>query len=471
MSYRRKRIIDVGRALRMARELEERERWPRERLQAHQRERLAALVDHAREHAPYYRERLPAGPVELNALPTLDKATMMEHFDELVTDRRLRRDALLEHLDGLDHDALYLGEYRAMTTSGSSGRKGLFVYDRPGWVGIVAEFLRCNGMCGVKPRLPRLRIAVIGGGSPTHMSRRGGSTMKVGLHRVLSLPVTLPVPRLVEALNAFQPDYMNAYPSVASLLADEQLAGRLRIGPQRMTTSSELRTPEMTARIEAAFGIRPFDIYATTEGLWGCSCEHGGGIHLFEDMTLVENVDADGRPVPDGEPGARLLVTNLFNRVQPLIRCEVADVVTLDPAPCPCGRTLRRMRAIDGRADDVLMLGGVAVHPVQFGVVTADRAVREFQVVQRADRLRLRVVLREEAAVAEATHRLRERVAERLAAVGVTDVRIEVETCAEIERPPWGKLRMVVADRRAEALAPDQSGGGGSGPEVLASKR
>jgi phenylacetate-coenzyme A ligase PaaK-like adenylate-forming protein len=98
--------------------------------------------------------------------------------------------------------------------------------------------------------------------------------------------------------------------------------------------------------------------------------------------------------------------------------------------------------------------------------------VREFQVVQRGDRLRLRVVLREDAAVAEATHRLRERVAERLAGVGVADVRIEVETCLEIERPPWGKLQMVVADRRTEALVQsDQAHGGGRGAEALASNR
>ena len=56
----------------------------------------------------------------------------MERFDDMVTDRRLRRDALLAHVERLDGDELYLGRYRAMTTSGSSGRKGLFVYDRAG---------------------------------------------------------------------------------------------------------------------------------------------------------------------------------------------------------------------------------------------------------------------------------------------------------------------------------------------------
>jgi phenylacetate-CoA ligase len=455
VGYQAKRLVDVGRGLRVARALAERERWPRERLERHQQKRLNALVRYAVEHSPFYRERfaglLDAGPVELGALPMLDRQTMMERFDELVTDRRLRRDALLSHLDGLDHDALYLGEHRVMTTSGSSGSKGLFVYDRRAWAEALAQFFRFNAIAGVRPRLPRLRIAAIGGGAPTHMSRRGAATLAVGIHRLLSLSVTMPLSRLVQELNEFQPDYLNAYPSIAVPLAEEQQAGRLRIAPEVLSTSSELRTPEATDRIVAAFGVRPFDLYATTEGLWGCSCEQHAGIHLFEDLTIVENVDEEGRPVEPGERGARLLVTNLFNRAQPLIRFELSDVITIDREPCPCGRTLRRIEVIDGRADDVLHLAGthapVVVHPLQFSVVTADRDVREFQVVQDGERLRLRVSLREGAPVEEATQRLRERVTGRLVALGVRDPAVEVETCAGLARPTAGKLQMVVADR------------------------
>ena len=127
-------------------------------------------------------------------------------------------------------------------------------------------------------------------------------------------------------------------------VADEQRAGRLDIAPSVVSTSSELRTAELTARIEGAFGVRPFDFYGTTEGLWGVECEHHDGLHLFEDWCIAENVDAAGRPVPDGEPGARLLVTNLYKRTLPLIRFEVSDVVVLDRTPCACGRTLPRLR-------------------------------------------------------------------------------------------------------------------------------
>ena len=297
--------------------------------------------------------------MELSALPVLTKAELMERFDDLVTDPRLRRDELLEHLGQIHEDTLYLGEYRVMTSSGSSGRKAVFVYDRAAWRGVLTMFLRRSDWVGLRPRLPRLRLAMIGGGAPTHMSRRGAQCLDVGAHRLLSLAVTQPLDQLVRALNDFRPDFMNVYPSTAGLLADEQVAGRLRLSLRGLTTNSEPLTAEMRGRLEHAFGVGPTDFYATTEGVWGHDCPEGS-MHLFDDMCIVENVDDDFRPVPDGELGSRLLITNLFNRVQPLIRFEVTDLVVIEPEPCPCGRTLTRVRSLEGRTEDVLCLGGVA---------------------------------------------------------------------------------------------------------------
>jgi phenylacetate-CoA ligase len=101
----------------------------------------------------------------------------------------------------------------------------------------------------------------------------------------------------------------------------------------------------MTERLVEAFGVHPIDLYATTEGIWGVECERHEGIHLFEYMALLENVDKEGQPVPEGEPGAKLLVTNLSNLVQPIIRLEVSDILTLESEPCRCGRTLVRRRS------------------------------------------------------------------------------------------------------------------------------
>jgi len=462
IGYRR-RLADFAGGLRLSRELTKRERLSRESLDLYQQQRLETVVRFVAEHSPFYRERLAGvvgeGSVELSRLPVQDKSEMMEHFDELVTDGRLQRDTLLGWVEGLNRDELYLDRYRVMTTSGSSGHKGLFVFDRPEWQVVLAQFLRYGAMAGLRPRLPRrLRIAAIVGASPTHMSQQVSTSVSVGIHRVLGLSVTQPVEQLVEALNRFQPEFVAAYPSMATRLAEEQLAGRLRLTLSGMSTSSELRTPEMTERIVEAFGVHPFDHYATTEGLWGCECEHHQGIHLFEDVTLVENVDEAGLPTPFGEPGARLLVTSLHNLVQPIIRMELPDAVTLDPEPCPCGRTLIRARAIEGRTDDVLSFparrgGEVIVHPLQFGIVTRDREVREFQVVQEGEGVLILVVARPSAGL-ELEGRLREAVSQKLAELGVREPRVSVERRKNLARSVGGKLQLVVADPAARATHP-----------------
>ena len=427
-----------------SKELARRERWPRERLERFQQERFAELARYAAERSPFWRERIPVGRLDLAELPVLTKRELMEHFDELVTDRRLGLADLLDHLSKVDRDALYLGEYRVMTSSGSSGSKAVFAYDRRAWIGVLTMFLRRSAWVGIRPRIPRTRLCLIGGASATHMSRRGAESLDVGLHRLLSLAATQPLGELVSRLNEFQPDVLNVYPSTGGLLAEEQLTGRLRINLTGISTSSEPLTPALKQRLERAFGVAPTNFYATTEGLWGNECE-AGSIHLFDDMCIVENVDDSGRPVPPRETGSRVLMTNLFNRVQPLIRFEITDRVAIEPEPCRCGRTLMRLRSLEGRAEDLLRLGDVTVHPLEFALVTADPDVREFQVVQEGGALRLRVALCDGSNGAE--ERLGQGLCARLAELGVTRPEVSVERVDALERSPAGKLQMVVAAR------------------------
>jgi phenylacetate-CoA ligase len=460
--YQRRHVADMAAALRLARAQMSREQGPRTELARHQQQRLEVVVRHAATHSPFYRRQfaetgtLDDGPAQLARLPVLDKSLLMEHFDELVCDPRLRRDELLNWAGRMTHDQLYLDRYRVMLTSGSSGRPGLFIYDAPGWRSIMAGLLCSTTWKGLRPTLPRQRMAFVAAAGPSHIGRQA-ATMASGLHRVLVLPITLPLPRLVEALNQFQPTYLQAYPSAAMWLVDEQHAGRLRVSPQILVTVAELRTAEMTRRLQEAFEVRPFDLYGSTEGLFGSECEQHQGIHLFEETTLVENVDPDGQPVPAGQPGARLLVTNLYNLVQPLLRLEVTDLVTLHPDPCPCGRVLARMNTIYGRSDDVLSLcardgGQVAVHPLHFALLTRDPQVREFQVIQDGPLLRVLVVPRHPRSPAAADSddgleaRLSHAIAQQLLELGVQDPQVRVERRSELTRTAGGKLKLVIAD-------------------------
>jgi hypothetical protein len=201
---------------------------------------------------------------------------------------------------------------------------------------------------------PRVRAASIAATDPLHISARTSVAAAVGVNRVLRLDARQPLAELVSGLNAFQPQVLFGYPSTLALLADEQQAGRLRLGLTKVTTVSEVRTP-VERKISEAWRVAPFNWYGISEGgVLAADCRHHEGMHVFEDLFLVENVDEEGRPVPDGVVGGKLLLTNLFNRTQPIIRYELSDMVVLDSRPCPCGRSFRRVVRIEGRTSEIL---------------------------------------------------------------------------------------------------------------------
>jgi phenylacetate-coenzyme A ligase PaaK-like adenylate-forming protein len=353
---------------------------------------------------------------------------------------------LTEHLATVQGDELLDDNFRVMCSSGSSGPKAVFVYDRAAWRdGFLPGSLRMTRLTGISPRLPRRpRLAAIAAPDGKHMTFRGGSSMDVGLFIAKRFPATLPLEPLCAQLTAYQPEHVLGYPSMLALLAEEQTAGRLRIAPKSITTSSELRTPAVTERIRAAWNVHPFDCLGLTEtGIAAVDCEHHSGLHIFEDLAIVEVVDANNREVPFGTPGAKILVTNLYNRVQPIIRFEVSDLVTITDAPCPCGITFRRITALDGRSDDMIEIGAVRIHPIHIrGVLASDSRVLQYQVTHEPARLDVQVVLGADAG-AQTTDELSTRLATTVRSHGA-DLPVVVRQVLAITREAGaGKLKLV----------------------------
>ena len=450
-------LVDAFRALGVQREMRARDTWNRERLERFQRERLLALVRHAVERSPFYadlyRGRDLGEDLQLGDLPVLTKTAMMAEYDRFVTDRRLRVSEMLSHLERISGDELFLGEYRVLATGGSSGTRGLFAFGRREWATALASVLRWGDFLGVKPRLlpRRMRVCSIGGDNPMHGTYRAAATLDVGLHKVLRLQATAPISELVAALDDFQPDAINAYPSVAALLASEQIGGRLSIRPRAVSTSSEVRTPEMERRMREAWGISPFNYYGMTEVMsFGVECAEHRGIHAFEDLFIFEVVDAAYQPVPPGTHGERVLLTNLHNFTQPLIRYELTDMIAVSPEPCPCGRPTRLVTSIEGRSDDVIYLQGTRGEvPVSFvhffTAIETVREVREFQVVHETDGLHLRLVLSDGADRAAVARRIQDDLGARLSKLGASGTAILPEFLDGLPRDPrrMGKFKVI----------------------------
>jgi phenylacetate-coenzyme A ligase PaaK-like adenylate-forming protein len=449
------RFRELGRGLRIQRAAAANERLPREELIALRDRALGELVAHASRHSPLYRERLggEVAPheVRLEQLPVVTKADLMDRFDDLVTDPALRLADLERHVEALRGDELYLGRYRVMTSSGSSGRRAIYVYGIEEWREVIASALRWTAWAELTPSLPRRRVASVSATGPRHMTWRGSASMDAGVHRTLRLRVDQPLDELIAALNAFQPHFLTSYPSLAAQLAAAQLEGRLRISPQSVSTSSEQRTDAMTALIRQAWGVEPFNCLGMTEtGITAVDCATHQGMHVFEDRTIIEVVDADGRPVPPGTPGHRVLATNLYLRTQPLIRFEITDLMTVTEDPCPCGCTFARITALEGRTSDIVELPGGAgrttqVHPARLTQPLVGVAgLAEFQIVVGPGEMRLRLAPARGAEPARVCSDATDVLGRGLRALGVEDVALSAELVDHIERDPVsGKVKLL----------------------------
>ena len=206
-----------------------------------------------------------------------------------------------------------------------------------------------------------------------------------------------PLPRLVAALNAYRPTLLASYPTMLALLAAERKAGRLRIAPVALWSGGECLPPGTRADIEDAFGCRVANEYGASECMSiACGCREGS-LHVNADWVVLEPVDDDYRPTPPGEPSRTVLLTNLANRVQPVIRYDLGDSVVAKPGPCACGSPLPAIQ-VEGRHDDVVALTApdgrvVRLLPLALTTIVEEAAqVHRFQLVQSAaDRLLLRL--------------------------------------------------------------------------------
>lgn len=433
-----------------ARQLLERDNWPRERLLQLQSERLRALLRHAVGRSPYYREALgrDAEHASLAELPTLPKRLLMEQFDRIVTDPRAHLEGLEPFLDAAAAGKTYLGEYRVFSTSGTSGVPGIFLYSGQEFACWAAVFLRSLARLGITADT---RLAGIGAPNALHLSRQIIAVLPGAGTGAPLLSVTTPLEEMVDALNAYQPEALGGYASVIGVLAEEQLQGRLDIAPRVVFTASEVLTEDAAARITSAW-TKPVQGYFTTEvGVVASGSLDHVGLHVCEE-AIVEVVDERNRPVPPGTAGSKVLLTNLVNRAQPLIRYELTDSVVLADGPDPSGRPYDRIARIDGRSDDVLHLPAVegrtvVVNPFRLRAPFVKLLdVVQYQVVHRADGVLVRIVPRD-AARRDLPDRVRAAVAGALADAGA-EVAVRVEVVSEIERAPGhaAKLKLVVSE-------------------------
>jgi phenylacetate-coenzyme A ligase PaaK-like adenylate-forming protein len=254
--------------------------------------------------------------------------------------------------------------------------------------------------------------------------------------RFVGVPATLPLPEIVDRLNALQAPALAGYPTMLARLAAEQRVGRLHIAPRSISSTSETLHPELRAAIVEGFGAPIVDMFGSTEGLVGVSAPDDEVLVFNSDVCIIELVDDENRPVPVGTPSAKVLLTNLSNRVQPLIRYEMTDRFVRRP-DAPNHGHLRA--TVDGRCDALLRYNGVDVDPLVLRtVMVRSPDVLDYQVRQTRRGIDVAAL----AVSSLDVDRLSTRLAHALEHAGLTDPQVTVRAVATLERHhETGKLR------------------------------
>ena len=314
-------------------------------LALHQQQEWEAALADARAVSPWHAARLAGLPSDAPpaSVPTMTRRDLAARFDHIVgTPGAGARwaEALVRAGDGpvvTDGGRLVVAADRR--TPGGD----LTAWSLPDVVGLhlaVLRWLLRGPTGGVAPR----RTAAVGA------APRGLSAALVRLAGGTVVPADRDPAAIADRLNGIQPDLLAASAALVAPLARQADAGRLTLRPRALVAAGPLAPGARRAAL-AAWGIEPVEVYAEAAcGVVATGCGWAGGLHVNEDLVLVEALDPAGRPVAGGERAARVLVTPLGGgHALPLLRYELGATAVLWPGPCPCGSGFRRLGEIRSR--------------------------------------------------------------------------------------------------------------------------
>lgn len=334
------------------------ETMDRDSLQALQLKRLRATIARAA-RSPYYssvftRHGISAEdirtPEDIRKLPFTTKADMRDHYPFGLVAGDMSEEGVRIH-----------------SSSGTTGNPTVVVHsqhDLDSWANLVA---RCLYMVG-------LRRSDVFQNSSGYGMFTGGLGFQYGAERLGALTVPAAAgnsKRQIKFITDFKTTGLHAIPSYAIRLAEAFREEGIDPRSTSLTTliiGAEPHTDEQRRKIEELLNIKAYNCFGLTEmngpGV-AFECTEQNGMHLWEDCYWMEIIDPEtGEPVPEGEIG-ELVLTTLDRDMMPMIRYRTRDLTRILPGPCPCGRTHRRIDRIKGRSDDMFIIKGVNIFPMQ----------------------------------------------------------------------------------------------------------
>ncbi|NLX19614.1 MAG: phenylacetate--CoA ligase [Desulfobulbus sp.] len=336
----------------------ERECMTREDLEQLQLERLQSTLYRVGTNVPFYKKRFEQLKFNYDDIRSLDD---------------LRRLPFTEKQDLRDNYPYGLfavplrDVVRLHSSSGTSGQATVVGYtsnDIRTWSNLVARVATAAGVTKNDVIQIAFGYGLFTGGFGLHYGAEliGASVIPISSGNTR---------RQIQIMQDFKTTALVCTPSYALVMADTMM--EMGINPNGLALryglfGGEPWSEAMRREINQKLGILATDNYGLSEvmgpGVSG-ECQECDGLHINEDHFLVEILDPDTlEPVPEGEVG-ELVITTLTKEAFPMVRYRTRDLTRFIPEPCPCGRTMRRMQRVIGRSDDMLIIKGVNIFPVQ----------------------------------------------------------------------------------------------------------
>jgi|tagenome__1003787_1003787.scaffolds.fasta_scaffold20902660_2 phenylacetate-CoA ligase len=382
-----------------------------EEIQRLGRSRLVQLVEYARTKSEFWREKLTGVAncsFELTDLPTSCKPELMDNFDRAVTADDLRRD----EIEGFVADESNLGvyfkdKYALSHTSGSQGQPLLIVQTKDN-LELLFALQASRGYhktvsvgAAIKHFMKPARLAAVIFNPGFYPSASAFHYMPVGAKHYIEVKVFCANDDdLVEQLAAFRPTHLTAYASMLHEIARHIESGRVSLKPEleEVVNISERLMPQAHDHYVEIFGAPVLDNYSMGECLFLTNgCAKSRGMHVNADWAVLEVVDENNQLLPNGQSGAKVLITNLANYTQPIIRYEVGDIIAMATEPCGCGSNLPLIDHVEGRDSDVFEIktdiGTKSLQPTVFELALGRMLdVREYQLIQE-ENTRFRILV------------------------------------------------------------------------------
>ena len=334
------------------------ETMSREELDALQLKRLQFTVRHCM-NSEFYRERFKELGITPDDIQTLDDVRKLPFTT---------KDDLREHYPfGLASVPLK-DCVRLHSSSGTTGNPTVVLHtqkDLDEWAKAVA---RCLWMVGSRPEDVFQNSAGYG-------MFTAGLGFQYGAEQVGMLTVPAAAgntKRQIKFIRDFGTTVLHAIPSYASrvyeVMREEGVDPRRDTKLRVLCIGAEPHSEEQRQRIEEQLGVKAYNSYGISEMMGpgvAFECPEQNGLHIWEDYFIVEIIDpVTLQPVPDGELG-ELVLTTINREGMPLLRYRTRDLTRILPGDCPCGRHHRRLARLQGRSDDMIILKGVNIFPIQ----------------------------------------------------------------------------------------------------------